>query len=88
VENIALSYNSQLFEDSTGQGPVLNTFRISIEKVAAELNAEFSGESLVAVTDVTDVTHDSRQARKGTLFVAVKGVTALSATLCVAVQPG
>jgi UDP-N-acetylmuramyl-tripeptide synthetase len=72
VENIALSYNSQLFEDSTGQGPVLNTFRISIEKVAAELNAEFSGESLVAVTDVT---HDSRQARKGTLFVAIKGLT-------------
>ena len=51
---------------------MLNTFRISIEKVAAELNAEFSGESLVAVTDVT---HDSRQARKGTLFVAIKGLT-------------
>lgn len=46
--------------------------KISIEKIAQELNAEFTGN---VSTDVSDVTHDSRQARSGSLFVAIKGLT-------------
>ena len=37
-----------------------------------ELNAEQSGDGTGIVTDVT---HDSRQVREGTLFVAIKGAT-------------
>ena len=38
----------------------------------------------VSATDrtVTDVTHDSRQAREGTLFVAIKGETVGRTSLC------
>ncbi|MEP7212090.1 MAG: UDP-N-acetylmuramoyl-L-alanyl-D-glutamate--2,6-diaminopimelate ligase [Acidobacteriota bacterium] len=46
------------------------TPNITIETVAAELNAEFSGDALSLVNDVT---HDSRQAHEGTLFAAIKG---------------
>ncbi|MDM7924045.1 MAG: UDP-N-acetylmuramoyl-L-alanyl-D-glutamate--2,6-diaminopimelate ligase [Pyrinomonadaceae bacterium] len=45
---------------------------ISINDVAAALDAKLTGS---ADTEVLDVTHDSRQARKGTLFVAIKGAT-------------
>ena len=44
----------------------------NIETVAKALNAEISGD---ADSLVTDVTHDSRQAREGTLFVAIRGAT-------------
>jgi UDP-N-acetylmuramoyl-L-alanyl-D-glutamate--2,6-diaminopimelate ligase len=44
----------------------------TLGKVAAELNAEFAGE---AEKQVTSVTHDSRQAGAGSLFVAVRGLT-------------
>ena len=40
--------------------------------MADVLNAEMFGDGLAPVTDVT---HDSRQAREGTLFVAIKGTT-------------
>jgi UDP-N-acetylmuramyl-tripeptide synthetase len=40
--------------------------------VAAELGAVLTGDDTAVVTDVT---HDSRQAREGTLFVAIKGAT-------------
>jgi UDP-N-acetylmuramoyl-L-alanyl-D-glutamate--2,6-diaminopimelate ligase len=46
--------------------------KVSIKNLAVELNAEFSGN---ATLEVSDVTHDSRQARAGTLFVAIKGLT-------------
>ncbi|HEX2640363.1 MAG TPA: Mur ligase domain-containing protein, partial [Pyrinomonadaceae bacterium] len=39
--------------------------------VAAALGADLSGR----VAAVSDVTHDSRQSREGTLFVAIKGHT-------------
>lgn len=45
---------------------------ITIGETAKALNAEFSGNGSVAVTDVT---HDSRQAHDGTLFVAIRGLT-------------
>jgi UDP-N-acetylmuramoyl-L-alanyl-D-glutamate--2,6-diaminopimelate ligase len=45
---------------------------IDISTVAAQLGAEPAG---FLVGRVIDVTHDSRQAREGTLFVAVKGLT-------------
>lgn len=45
---------------------------ISTGAVASALNATFSGNSEVPVSDVT---HDSRQAREGVLFVAIKGLT-------------
>jgi hypothetical protein len=37
-----------------------------------ELDAEFSGDE---TTQVSDVTHDSRQARQGTLFAPIRGLT-------------
>ncbi len=46
--------------------------KLQIKVVAAELSAELSGN---ADSFVTDVTHDSRQAREGTLFVAIRGAT-------------
>jgi UDP-N-acetylmuramoyl-L-alanyl-D-glutamate--2,6-diaminopimelate ligase len=45
---------------------------IDLSTVADSLGASLSGSSDVSVTDVT---HDSRQAREGTLFVAIKGIT-------------
>lgn len=44
----------------------------NISSLAAELNAELTGSAYGVVNDVT---HDSRQARAGTLFVAIKGLT-------------
>lgn len=46
--------------------------KTSIKEIASELNAEFTGK---VSTEVSDVTHDSRQARHGTVFVAIKGLT-------------
>lgn len=45
---------------------------VTIGEVAEKLNAEFSGNK---ENFVNDVTHDSRQAREGTLFVAIRGLT-------------
>jgi len=49
------------------QEPKTNILTVS-KAIGAELSGSGKG-------DVTDVTHDSRQAREGTLFVAVKGLT-------------
>ncbi len=45
---------------------------ITVEEVSEALGARLTGGNQ---TSVTDVTHDSRQARRGTLFVAIKGLT-------------
>lgn len=44
----------------------------TLQKIAENLNAKLGGD---AETVVTDITHDSRQAGKGSLFVAVRGLT-------------
>ena len=44
----------------------------TINDIAEQLNAELFSHD---VSIVTDVTHDSRKAREGTLFVAIKGET-------------
>ncbi|HEX3102343.1 MAG TPA: UDP-N-acetylmuramyl-tripeptide synthetase, partial [Pyrinomonadaceae bacterium] len=44
----------------------------TIQTVAGELSAELFGDGSGIATDVT---HDSRQAHKGTLFAAIKGAT-------------
>ena len=44
----------------------------TLQKIAENINAKLYGN---AETIVTDVTHDSRQAGKGSLFVAVRGLT-------------
>ena len=44
----------------------------TLEQIAEELRAEASGPLAAAVTDVT---HDSRRAAPGTLFVAVRGTS-------------
>ena len=46
--------------------------QLQVNAVAAALNAEIFCDS---GTVVTDVTHDSRQAGEGTLFVAIRGAT-------------
>lgn len=44
----------------------------TIGELAKQLNAEFSGDQ---TAEVLNVTHDSRQARAGTLFAAIRGLT-------------
>ncbi len=44
----------------------------TLQEIAENINAELNGN---AEKIVTDVTHDSRQAGKGSLFVAVRGLT-------------
>ncbi len=51
----------------------MTTRKPTIQELAAKLSAELSGEGSATPSDVT---HDSRQARQGTLFVAIKGETA------------
>ena len=46
--------------------------KLSVKVVAEHLNAEFFGET---DAEVSSVTHDSRQAKTGSLFVAVQGLT-------------
>lgn len=46
--------------------------KTDLQKIAAELGAELTGDGTALATDVT---HDSRQARDGVLFVAIKGLT-------------
>ncbi|MGB2750718.1 MAG: UDP-N-acetylmuramoyl-L-alanyl-D-glutamate--2,6-diaminopimelate ligase [Pyrinomonadaceae bacterium] len=50
----------------------MSTAKLTTKDVAEQLNAQLfgDGESIAL-----DVTHDSRQAREGTLFVAIKGET-------------
>jgi UDP-N-acetylmuramoyl-L-alanyl-D-glutamate--2,6-diaminopimelate ligase len=50
----------------------LNTREITIQDVSAALNAKLTGDGSVHAGDVT---HDSRQAHEGTIFVAIKGAT-------------
>jgi UDP-N-acetylmuramyl-tripeptide synthetase len=45
---------------------------VTLGEIAEKLNAEFSGDNNV---ETIDVTHDSRQAGTGSLFVAVRGWT-------------
>ncbi len=45
---------------------------IAVQEIAEKIKAEFHGDKN---SQVSDVTHDSRQAGKGTLFVAVRGLT-------------
>src|SRR6478609_7824852 len=46
---------------------------LTARQLAEDLNAELTGDRSVIVGDVT---HDSRQAREGSLFAAIKGETA------------
>ena len=50
----------------------LNLPTVTAAEVAAAINAEISGDGK---TIVSGVTHDSRQAGAGTLFVAIRGLT-------------
>lgn len=50
----------------------MSNFEINTAFVAAEIGADLSG---LETSNVFDVTHDSRAAREGTLFVAIKGAT-------------
>jgi len=45
---------------------------MNISAISEALSADLSGPS---TADATDVTHDSRQVREGTLFAAIKGAT-------------
>lgn len=46
--------------------------KVNLKQVSDALNAEFSGNDNLQVSNVT---HDSRQARDGSLFVAIQGLT-------------
>lgn len=65
MQNFRLSYN-QLSNN------VLSSTNKTIKEVAAVLDADLTGTGDAVVGDVT---HDSRAARQGTLFVAIKGET-------------
>jgi UDP-N-acetylmuramoyl-L-alanyl-D-glutamate--2,6-diaminopimelate ligase len=52
---------------------VSNDKKITVFEVAHTLGCELTGNGDATVSDIT---HDSRQARQGTLFVAIKGETA------------
>lgn len=51
---------------------ILSSENITTQFVASQLNAKLFGDGAGIATDVT---HDSRQAHAGTLFVAIKGAT-------------
>ena len=68
VEKFPLSYNSP-----SNKHLDLNSNGTQISDIAVRLSAEVTGDGL---TIATDVTHDSRLAGPGTLFVAIKGSTA------------
>ena len=46
--------------------------KATLRQISEQLNAEFHGD---LSAEVSDVTHDSRQARGGTLFAAIRGLT-------------
>ena len=46
--------------------------KTTLRQIADQLDAEFYGD---AAAEVSDVTHDSRQAQAGTLFAAIRGLT-------------
>ena len=46
--------------------------KATLRQLAEQLDAEFYGDD---AAEVSDVTHDSRQARAGTLFAAIRGLT-------------
>ncbi len=48
----------------------MNTQPVTLHQIAIAASAELTGDEHLSVTDVT---HDSRQARSGTLFVAIRG---------------
>jgi len=48
------------------------TQKLTAKQVAEQLDAEFFGNVMM---EISSVTHDSRQAREGSLFVAVRGLT-------------
>ncbi|MBK8305267.1 MAG: UDP-N-acetylmuramoyl-L-alanyl-D-glutamate--2,6-diaminopimelate ligase [Chloracidobacterium sp.] len=50
----------------------MSTAKLTTRNVAEQLNAQLFGDG---TSIALDVTHDSRQAREGTLFVAIKGET-------------
>ena len=50
----------------------MNPNGASLQKIAEKLNAEFNIDAEIKVFDVT---HDSRQAGKGSLFAAIQGLT-------------
>ena len=70
VQNLTLSYNS-----SSDPRKILfvSPNLVTVKDVAEALKAELSGDG---TGNAADVTHDSRQVRPGTLFVAIKGETA------------
>jgi UDP-N-acetylmuramoyl-L-alanyl-D-glutamate--2,6-diaminopimelate ligase len=51
---------------------IKNKETVTLKDVAAAINAQTFGDANLLITDVT---HDSRQAREGGLFVAVRGLT-------------
>lgn len=68
MQILPLSYNPALRpQPQTALGT-----NLTIAEVSEALNADLRGP---ATGGVRDVTHDSRQAREGTLFVAIKGHT-------------
>lgn len=46
--------------------------KVNLRQIADALNAQFSGDETL---EVSNVTHDSRQARGGSLFTAIRGLT-------------
>jgi UDP-N-acetylmuramoyl-L-alanyl-D-glutamate--2,6-diaminopimelate ligase len=72
VHSFFLSYNPNGFHFRFFEEFILSVKPVTLGEIAAQLNAKISGASDAPATDVT---HDSRQAGAGALFVAIRGLT-------------
>ncbi len=71
MQIFGVSYNPlRTREPSRAGGHLLDM--VPIEEVAQAAGAKLSGPGQILITDIT---HDSRQVREGTIFVAIRGAT-------------
>lgn len=73
MANYTLGSRPVFVQNSAAKVILISRMPLSAAQLATELNAQLFGDGGVSVIDVT---HDSRQAREGSLFAAIKGETA------------
>jgi len=73
MANYTLGVGPVFVQNSRTKVILISRMPLSAAQLATELNAQLFGDGGASITDVT---HDSRQAREGSLFAAIKGETA------------